>query len=99
MARPLSGDLDSFQHIINVQKKTAEIGRLTGADKVAAQELFLLRKGIIESQGIEDPNILRDPSLDAAVFGLEFLFEGIDSEDSLEGIIRLVPDLKKLLVY
>lgn len=97
MARPLSGDLDEFQRVINVQKKTEQVRKLTGADRAAAQEFFLIRKQLAD--GREDPDIVNDPSLDPAVFGMEDLFDGVDAEDDISRIIQLVPELKKHLIY
>ena len=97
MARPMSGDLDSFQRVQEVSAKVKEINKLDTASMAAARELFMIRRQIVDNMEI-DPEVLRkDLSLDPEAYGLseEEFDGGIDlASQELTG---MMPGLRQLV--
>jgi len=99
MARPLSGDLDDFQHVVNVQRKTKQIQSLDGASREAAKELFMINKLVAEQSGYEDQDMAKDLALNADVFGMgdadNLTADDIDLD--AESMLQEMPWLRNLL--
>jgi hypothetical protein len=94
MARPISGDLDAFQRVQQVEAAKKDIKKLDRASMAAAQELFLIRKQIADNMGLEPQN---DPMLSPEVFGMEEadFDSGLDLE--AESLFNRMPQLRELV--
>ena len=98
MARPLSGDIDDFQHIVMMQKKTEQIKQLDSASRAASKELHIINKLIAESTGYEDQEMAKDPMLNPEVFGMRPDDDmGLDEIDlDAEAMFAEMPWLRQL---
>ena len=98
MARPLSGDIDDFQHTVMMQKKTEQIKQLDSASRAASKELHIINKLVAESTGYEDQEMAKDPMLNPEVFGMRPDDDmGLDEIDlDAEAMFAEMPWLRQL---
>jgi hypothetical protein len=96
MARPIGPDLVALGVSAAVHEAAGKIKRLDTASRVAAQELFMIKRHLVDTQGEVSESLLEDPSLNPASVGLnDFDFDD-EISDGLEALLRATPQLRNL---
>lgn len=93
MARPIGANIESLLQSSAVVARSREAARLDPASRAAAQEMYIIKRQLVDNDPSVDEKILRDPSLDPATVGLRDLdFE--DMEMHASEMIQLFPQLR-----
>ncbi|MFH1738365.1 MAG: hypothetical protein ABIH23_05110 [bacterium] len=101
MTLPILADMTTFAHDARVAEVANRVGKLDNASREAAREFLIARRQIAAQMGLDETDVMMDPTMDPTAYGLD---EEFFDEDALRGpglteemIIQLTPGLRELM--